>query len=287
MWEWKGVERSKLFVHGYSTIVSRKGMRIKISIFVTLVPSTTTNHSAQFYHEYMLLLPIRKLQLSVKFVIHQSRPILVEWLKATWLWSGELPQKRSVVFFSSGMSRTHQTQRSCTHINTETILHRGLTESIKNILKTMKLTENASSRKGNSYSLKRGKWRARALVNAPKIAKIRSNVHTSQHAASVPSDHGQGQALVKPLSLPGVTWHVNEFLCKSAQKRGSGLIIQTSGFDCNWLKAIIASKPLYFRHFSVSASVTILPGIAALTMQWLSAKVSTTVASHTRLLSLY
>jgi len=37
--------------------------------------------------------------------------------------------------------------------------------------------------------------------------KIRSNLHTDQYAGSVPSDHSQGQALVEPLSLPGVARH--------------------------------------------------------------------------------
>ena len=38
----------------------------------------------------------------------------------------------------------------------KTILHRGFTESIKNILKTIKLTENRHS-EGDGYTLKRGK----------------------------------------------------------------------------------------------------------------------------------
>jgi len=33
------------------------------------------------------------------------------------------------------------------------------------------------------------------------VAKIRSNLHTGQYASGVPSDHGQRQALVEPLSL--------------------------------------------------------------------------------------
>jgi len=41
------------------------------------------------------------------------------------------------------------------------------------------------------------------LVNALMVAKIRSNLHTDQYAGGVPSEHGQRQALVEPLSLPG------------------------------------------------------------------------------------
>ena len=72
---------------------------------------------------------------------------------------------------------------------------------------------------GDGYTLKRGKWRAGTLVNALRVAKIRSNLHTGQYAGGVPSDHGQRQALVEPLPLPGVAWNVKEFLCETAQYR--------------------------------------------------------------------
>jgi len=43
------------------------------------------------------------------------------------------------------------------------------------------------------------------------MAKIKSNLHTGQyHAGGVPSDHGQRQALVVPLSFPGVARNVND-----------------------------------------------------------------------------
>jgi len=35
--------------------------------------------------------------------------------------------------------------------------------------------------------------------------KIRSNLHMGQYVGSLPSDSSQGQAVVEPLSLPGVT----------------------------------------------------------------------------------
>jgi len=56
--------------------------------------------------------------------------------------------------------------------------------------------------------------------------------HTGQYAGgvTVSSDYGQRQALVEPLSLLGVTWNVNKFLCKTAQEGGSGLAIHTSGY---------------------------------------------------------
>ena len=102
---------------------------------------------------------------------------------------------------------------------------------------------------GDGYSVKRGKWRAGTLVNALRVAKIRSNLHTGQYAGGVPSDHGQRQALVEPLSLPGVAWNVNEFLCKTAQEGGSGLVVHISGFDCNWLEVIIVKKVIVFPAF--------------------------------------
>jgi len=81
---------------------------------------------------------------------------------------------------------------------------------------------------GDGYTLKRGKWRAGTLFNALRVAKFRSSLHTGQYAGGVPSDHGQRQALVEPLSLPGVAWHVNEFLCETPQEGGSGLAVHTS-----------------------------------------------------------
>ena len=42
------------------------------------------------------------------------------------------------------------------------------------------------------------------MVNALRVAKVRSSLHIGQYAGSVPSDHSQRQVLVEPLSLP--TW---------------------------------------------------------------------------------
>jgi len=76
--------------------------------------------------------------------------------------------------------------------------------------------------------------------------KIRSNLHTGQYPGTVTSDHSQGQALVEPLSLPEVTRHINKFLCEAAQIRGGGLIIHTSGFNCNWLKVVNVKEVITF-----------------------------------------
>ena len=92
---------------------------------------------------------------------------------------------------------------------------------------------------GNGYSLKRGKWRAVTLVNALRVAKIRSNLHIGQYAGGVSSDHSQRQALVEPLSLPGVAWNVNKFLCETAQ---------SGNLTCHWL--IMRRKEIfYFKYF--------------------------------------
>ena len=102
----------------------------------------------------------------------------------------------------------------------KTILHREFTESIKKHTEDNKAHRKHRHSEGGGYSLKRGKWQAGTLVNALRVAKIRSNLHTGQYASSVPSDHGQRQALVESLSLPGVTWNVNKFLCETAQEGG-------------------------------------------------------------------
>jgi len=61
--------------------------------------------------------------------------------------------------------------------------------------------------------------------------KIRSTLHTGQYAGSVSSDLSQGQVLVKPLAFRGVARHINKFLCKATQIKGSGLAIHTSGHN--------------------------------------------------------
>jgi len=100
----------------------------------------------------------------------------------------------------------------------KTILYRGFTESIKTHTEDNKAHRKHRHSQDDGYSLKRGKWRARTLVNALRVAKIRSNLHTGQYASSVPSDHGQRQALVEPLSIPGAAWNFKKFLCETAQE---------------------------------------------------------------------
>jgi len=56
--------------------------------------------------------------------------------------------------------------------------------------------------------------------------KIRSNLHAGQYVGGVPSDHSQGQALVEPPALLGVTRLINKFLCEAAQEGAGGLVIQ-------------------------------------------------------------
>jgi len=82
-----------------------------------------------------------------------------------------------------------------------------------------------------------------------RTGKIRSNLHTGQYAGSVSPDHSQGQTLMEPLAPPGVARHINKFLCKTIQKRGSGLAIHTSGLNCHWLKVAIALEVMIFLAF--------------------------------------
>ena len=82
-----------------------------------------------------------------------------------------------------------------------------------------------------------------------RTGKIRSHLHSSQYAGSISPGHSQGQTLVEPLVLPGITRHINKFLRKTTQKRGSGLAIHTSGLNCHWLKVVIALEVMIFLAF--------------------------------------
>ena len=82
-----------------------------------------------------------------------------------------------------------------------------------------------------------------------RTRKVRSISHTGQYAGSISPDHSQGQTLVKPLALPGITRHINKFLCNTTQKRGSGLDIHTSGLNCHWLQVEIALEVMIFLAF--------------------------------------
>jgi len=69
------------------------------------------------------------------------------------------------------------------------------------------------------------------------MAKIRSNLHTGQYAGGVPSDHGQRQALVEPLSLPVHQWdiHIHTTVILNC---GSWVIITSSRFV--WINIVLA-----------------------------------------------
>jgi len=81
--------------------------------------------------------------------------------------------------------------------------------------------------------------------------KIKSSLHTGQYAGSVSLDHSQGQTLVmvEPRVLPGVARRINKFLCKTTQKRGSGLAIHTSGLNSHWLKVVVGLEVMVFLAF--------------------------------------
>ena len=84
-------------------------------------------------------------------------------------------------------------------------------------------------------------WHAVILASTLGIAKIRSNLHASQYAGSSSSDQSQGQTLVEPLLLPGVTRHQQVSL-QNNSKKDRVLAIHPSGFNYNWLKAAIVKK---------------------------------------------
>ena len=101
----------------------------------------------------------------------------------------------------------------------KTLLHRGFTESTKNVLKTIKLTENTNIRKAMAIH-----WREASdgqehwLMHWMWLKSNQTCTQANIYAGGVPSDHGQRQALVEPLLLPRVAWNVNEFLCETAQE---------------------------------------------------------------------
>ena len=80
-----------------------------------------------------------------------------------------------------------------------------------------------------------------------RTGKIRSNLYTGQYGGT--NSPSQGQTLVEPLALPGVARHIDKFLWKTTQKRGSGLAIHTSGLNCHWLKVVIALEVMIFLAF--------------------------------------
>jgi len=62
-----------------------------------------------------------------------------------------------------------------------TILHEALQKALKKHAEDNKAHRKRKHSEGDGYSLKRGKWRAGTLVNALKMAKIGSNLHTGQY----------------------------------------------------------------------------------------------------------
>jgi len=88
----------------------------------------------------------------------------------------------------------------------------------------------------------------------------------------------------------GASWGhqtYQQVFCKATQIRSSGLAIHTSGLNCHWLKVIIALEVMVFWHHASSAFVAVKLACLAVSLQWPQAKVSTTIASHTRLRPMY
>jgi len=118
----------------------------------------------------------------------------------------------------------------------------------------MKLTEETRIRKALVIHWHRSKWQAAMLVSTLKPTKkrrdnVRSNLHSGQYAASVSSDHSQGQALVEPLALPGVARHINGTNCILNYEHGDSVDVTAVmlKFSCTFLKSVfnILRMPLY------------------------------------------
>ena len=167
----------------------------------------------------------------------------------------------------------------------------------KKILKTIKLTENTDIRKavaihwreasdGQEHWLMHWGW-----LKSDQACTHNIGQYLCWRCSLWPWPEKEWrQALVEPLlSLPGVAWNVNEFLCETAQEGGSGLAVHISGFDCNWLKVVIVKKGIVFPAFgglSISCYTAWYSGTDYV-VTFCQGVHNWTVASHTRLLPLY
>ena len=129
----------------------------------------------------------------------------------------------------------------------KTILHRGFTESIKNILKTIKLTEDTDIRKAMAIH-----WRE---------ASDRQE-HWLMHWGWLKSDRTCTQAMLAVFPLTTARdrhwWSHCRFLgwpemstsfFARQLKKGAVDLPYTSGIDCNWLKVAIVKKVIVFSAF--------------------------------------
>ena len=100
----------------------------------------------------------------------------------------------------------------------KTTLHRSFTESVRKKTYWRQQSSQKTQTFGRQWLYIEERQVTGRNTDALRVAKVKSSLHTSQYAGGVPSDHGQRQALVEPLSLRGVAWNGNEFLCETAQE---------------------------------------------------------------------
>jgi len=91
--------------------------------------------------------------------------------------------------------------------------------------------------------------RAQKVVSYTKLDQTYTQAKIKLLAAFLlTTARDRSDVTVELLLLPGVTRHINKFLCKATQKMDGGLAIQiyTSGLNCNWFKVVIALEVMVF-----------------------------------------
>ena len=112
-----------------------------------------------------------------------------------------------------------------------------------------------------------------------RTGKIRSNLHTGQYVGSVSPDHSQGQTLVEPLALPGGHQTHQQVSLQDHSKKG---LCTCHTHQWSQLKVVIALEVMVFLAFCV-LSCSRETSLSGIVFVGAPSKVSTTVASHTRL----
>jgi len=110
--------------------------------------------------------------------------------------------------------------------------------------------------------------------------KIRSNLHKCQYASSLPSDHSQGQAQWKhfcSLVSPDI---LTSFFVRPLAKGVVDSPSHTSGFNCYWLKVVMAEEVIVFL---ASCSLCCCDACLSGTVCSGTEQSVQTFASHTRL----
>ena len=115
-----------------------------------------------------------------------------------------------------------------------------------NHLLDSQVTALKSSLKGNSYWLKRCKWRTTTtLVNTLRMPKSDHPCKQANMLAAFPltiAKYKRWWSHCHFLGLPDIS---ASYFARQLKKGAVDFAIHTSGFDCNWLKAIIVKLIIF------------------------------------------